>query len=167
MDQTRLDEIRARCEAATPGPWNAIDKGNTVPSYAIRHFAVGEKCVNVASGISPKTGDADFIAHARTDVPDMLDEIERLTADLAAMTADRDEWRRRAEAAEDDLNHIAQEMFSDNSDDLRGAWYPCEVCKKYDGGKDCYDCLAASYDESKPGVAFEWRGPEEDKHGTA
>jgi hypothetical protein len=54
-------------------------------------------------------------------------------------------------------------MFSDNSDDLRGAWYPCEVCKKYDGGKDCYDCLAASYDESKPGVAFEWRGPEVEK----
>jgi len=74
MDQTRLDAIRARCEAATPGPWNAIDKGNTVPSYAIRHFAVGEKCVNVASGISPKTGDADFIAHARTDVPDLLNE---------------------------------------------------------------------------------------------
>jgi hypothetical protein len=114
MDQTRLDAIRARCEAATPGPWNAIDKGNTVPSYAIRHFAVGEKCVNVASGISPKTGDADFIAHARTDVPDLLDEIERLTAALKLLESDRDAerkirldveaeadaWQRRAEAAE-------------------------------------------------------------------
>jgi hypothetical protein len=117
MDKARLDAIRARCEAATPGPWNAIDKGNTVPSYAIRHFAVGEKCVNVASGISPKTGDADFIAAARTDVPDLLAEVEKLReqlehADLVldAYKQDRDEWRRRAEKAEACIPKMLQLM---------------------------------------------------------
>ena len=190
MDRTRLDAIRARCEAATPGEWTAVWRGNTVKSHAVITKIFGQ---SITGGISPRTGNAEFIAHARTDVPDLLAEIERLTAELAATEsdrdvlreeiqrwrdgsiivkladteADRDAWRIRSEAAEADLNHIAQEMFSDNSEDLRGEWYPCEVCRKYDGGKDCFDCLAASYDESKPGTAFEWRGPAEDKHGTA
>jgi hypothetical protein len=157
MDKARLDAIRARCEAATPGPWNAIDKGNTVPSYAIRHFAVGEKCVNVASGISTKTGDADFIANARTDVPDLLAEVEKLReqlehADLVldAYKQDRDEWRRRAEAAEQDIRDMLYESTLLIDDAL------CLWCEHYDEPHDlCWaqDCKA----ECK------WRGPQEDK----
>ena len=76
----RLDEIEARANAATEGPWEWEGEAKAeweeganslVPS---RHpddpvlYGYGYD----ASGIEVKTpADAEFIAHARTDVPDM------------------------------------------------------------------------------------------------
>ena len=72
-----LDEIRAVTEAATPGPWKAVDKGNTVPFHAVFAPSIdGSKPVNICSGISPKTGNANFIASARQWVPVLCDEVE-------------------------------------------------------------------------------------------
>lgn len=88
-----LDEIRARCEAATPGPWKVVGKGNSVPSLAVIVDALDEKAqVNVCSNISIKNGNAAFISHACEDIPALLDEVERLTARAEAAEA-------RAEAA--------------------------------------------------------------------
>ncbi|PAX88893.1 hypothetical protein CLM85_06330 [Streptomyces albidoflavus] len=74
--------IAARAEAATAGPWCTdgaeIYQGDEYVSYA---FWVGETCrADEADG---GTVDAAFIAHARTDVPALLAEIERLRAELA------------------------------------------------------------------------------------
>lgn len=69
LTDERLAEIRARCDAATPGLWEVIVKGNTVQSHAIP---------GVCSGISPKSGNAAFVAHARADIPALLAEVERL-----------------------------------------------------------------------------------------
>ena len=66
----RLDEIRARCEAATPGPWEVKVKGNTVESHQVMSPGNGPIC----SAISPKTKNAQFIAHAREDIPYLLAE---------------------------------------------------------------------------------------------
>ena len=180
----REREIQARCEAATPGPWKVK---LVTPRKAVRGGCNTLKVVDQTTGqgvcVFATKADSEFIAHAREDVPYLQGVIDGLRAELEAMTKERDTLReqinrqehefealitereherdaaqRRADDAVADLKHIAQEMFTDNSDDLRGAWYSCEVCKKYDDGNDCYDCLAASYDESKPGTAFEWRG---------
>lgn len=71
MTDEQLREIEERAERATEGPWAVVVKGNTVQSRAIP---------GVCAGISPKTGNASFIAHARTDVPAMVAEIRRLRA---------------------------------------------------------------------------------------
>jgi regulator of replication initiation timing len=54
VNSKELDVIRKRAEAATPGPWFAE---------------------------AANTADAEFIAHARQDVPKLLAEIERLKLD--------------------------------------------------------------------------------------
>ena len=94
MDE-RLEEIRSRCEAATPGPWEiCLGSGNRVctgikadgdngtvfiadclPDYAL---STAEK---------DHRGNMNFIAHAREDIPFLLAELDRLRA-LAE--ADRD-----------------------------------------------------------------------------
>ena len=76
----RLDEIEARANAATEGPWEwegeakaewEIGANSLVPSRRPDDpvlYGYGYD----ASGIEVKTpADAEFIAHSRTDVPDM------------------------------------------------------------------------------------------------
>ena len=76
----RLDKIEARANAATEGPWEwegeakaewEIGANSLVPSRRPDDpvlYGYGYD----ASGIEVKTpADAEFIAHARTDVPDM------------------------------------------------------------------------------------------------
>ena len=58
----RLNEIEARANAATEGPWDLIGGGEYVTPVGIM-VAPDDGGVNGA--------DAEFIAHARTDMPDM------------------------------------------------------------------------------------------------
>lgn len=78
-ERARVAEIKALHAAATPGTWYAVDKGNTVPSHAVMRYATGEKAVNIASGISPKTGNAEFIVNAHGAIPWLLSIIDRLS----------------------------------------------------------------------------------------
>jgi hypothetical protein len=80
-----LDAIRARAEAATEGPWHRVGKSiqadvplsDDGPSTTKWNTTV--VCSVGAWGSGRPTGeDAEFIAHARTDVPALLAEVERL-----------------------------------------------------------------------------------------
>jgi hypothetical protein len=82
MRATRLDAIRRRAAAATPGTWKIGSK-----------FGCGVlgSSVVVLSGKLPSIdldpyrngrADAAFIAHARQDIPALLVEIDRLRAEL-------------------------------------------------------------------------------------
>lgn len=67
MDAKYLAEIKAREQAATPGPWKVgisamITDGN---GHAL-FFGEGAKA------------NAEFIAHARADIPALIAEVERL-----------------------------------------------------------------------------------------
>jgi hypothetical protein len=95
----RLAEIRDRAQAATPGPWRTHDT----------YVHDGGYCMTVLSGdgnsteprawlptFSNATGspmarnveaDAEFMAAARQDVPELLAEVDRLTAELAKAQA--------------------------------------------------------------------------------
>ncbi len=81
MTNKRLAEIRARCEAATEGPWYAInvvigDSGKRTGIYADERPSNSVAyCFRFTDDIVP---DGIFIAHARQDLPDCRDEIERL-----------------------------------------------------------------------------------------
>ena len=75
MTQNQIDEIKARAEATPPGPWIVLmDYG--VYLY-VRAVEVGGI---VAKTIAPPN--AEFIAHAREDIPALLAEVERLRAKL-------------------------------------------------------------------------------------
>lgn len=105
MTRPDLDAIRARCEAATAGPWrvstHTYPNGTTVvdaitgvsePKWSDYGEGEGEwftdtlTLVETDSGVyGPTMPDAQFIAAARTDIPALLayiDELEREIAEL-------------------------------------------------------------------------------------
>ena len=67
---SRLKEIRAREQAATPGEWVHPDAWDGTSSREV--WTRGG--VQVAARLSP--ADAEFIAHAREDLPFLLAQIE-------------------------------------------------------------------------------------------
>lgn len=86
-----LDAIRARAEAATEGPW-AVAPEDFGP-HTEGDFPVVDRRADYI-GHSPDDGvragfdlpDAEFIAHARTDVPALVEEVERLRERLDLVT---------------------------------------------------------------------------------
>lgn len=92
MNQQRLDAIRVRCNAATPGPWNAGrgDMATIVDGYESKWIYAGgnNKYLAVASGYevtdwNEVMANARFIAAAREDIPYLLDRVAALEAELA------------------------------------------------------------------------------------
>lgn len=79
---SRLREMRERAEKATKGPWKAngketIEAGCRCLSCWIHldgEWAVSNELDELAEA------DAEFIASSRTDLPALLDEVERLRA---------------------------------------------------------------------------------------
>jgi hypothetical protein len=87
MGTERLREIRERCERATKGPIVAVNRGLYRPyCNTVRPEAVDRAMLNnfrygdwIAAYTGPNAlADAEFDAHARADIPALLDEIERL-----------------------------------------------------------------------------------------
>src|SRR5690606_12364587 len=89
MTAEQLQEIKTRAEAATPGPWewdfalptDEIKKvyGECSVWMTLAHSGIGQW----VDGQPGALDDADFIAHARTDVPALIAEVERLKAQIA------------------------------------------------------------------------------------
>jgi hypothetical protein len=70
-----LESIRARVEAATEGPWEVCDAEQTVRVVDGRHSGEIMYDRSMESGDDWAEAyqlDADFIAHARTDIPLLL-----------------------------------------------------------------------------------------------
>ena len=119
MSDKRLEEIRKRVEAATPGPWEVEDyrcdgdwrstgnvwarnKGHYHPGTKV----CGVNCHSMSSISDPRDigefeGNSAFIAHAREDIPFLLSELAKLQAENATL-------RRQVEAAKEmrDLLHL-------------------------------------------------------------
>jgi hypothetical protein len=107
-----IKAIKERCDRATPGPWNVdqkaqgdctnldIDCGKTVCDESCKEcewyeFFTGASIDKILTlrldewdGIND--ADADFIAHAREDIPALIAEIESLQAQLADLQAKYD-----------------------------------------------------------------------------
>lgn len=92
MNTDELTAIRERCDAATPGPWKLgrytvsgrvqIDQSETAPKVNPLKWQRATICRE------SRENDATFIAHARADIPALLDEVTRLRAALEAV-----EWK--------------------------------------------------------------------------
>jgi hypothetical protein len=75
MSAFRMDSIRARLEAATPGPW--LVRGGQLTS----RFSVGSVDGHPV-GLTYAPADADFVAHARDDIEWLLDQLEQIGASI-------------------------------------------------------------------------------------
>jgi len=79
MSADRLADIKAREQAAFGGPWEALDADEN-----------GMHAVAVDGTVLVEVGDfcdAEFIAHARDDIPHLLALVESLTAERDALIA--------------------------------------------------------------------------------
>jgi len=97
MKPERLAEIRAREQAATEGPWDTdhheIRAGGgteydfTMVTSAAELIARSERYDEYDWYGNDENADANFyfIAHARQDIPALLDEVEALASDNATM----------------------------------------------------------------------------------
>jgi hypothetical protein len=83
--QERVDAIRARVEAATPGPWRCSNRGDGSASVYRHDDDFGDEAL-VDDGLCPhirgevRAADGPFIAHAREDIPWLLNQLEALEA---------------------------------------------------------------------------------------
>lgn len=83
-----LQEIRDRAEAATPGPWRVVAHGEQ-DCLARREITAGKHImiakVDCVPGVAADFDrDYAFIAHARTDVPRLIDAVAEITDALEA-----------------------------------------------------------------------------------
>lgn len=71
----RATEAREKAEMATPGPWET--------RFIYRMFKSLRHAPGLFVGTNPDADwpDADFVAHARSDIPFLAGEIERLVAE--------------------------------------------------------------------------------------
>lgn len=89
MTNERLAVIKARAEAATPGPWERnhlagrpereVFAGNDL----IGDFGVGGW--EDDKGADRVESNANFIANARQDIPELIAEVERLREHIASL----------------------------------------------------------------------------------
>ncbi len=74
MKDTEIKQIQERCERATKGPWLSFVEG--------RDHTSGSSFIRTAGNDIELTGasadDQDFIAHARQDIPALIEEVCRL-----------------------------------------------------------------------------------------
>jgi hypothetical protein len=74
MKDTEIKQIQERCERATKGPWISFVEG--------RDHTSGCSFIRTAGDDIELTGasadDQDFIAHARQDIPALIEEVCRL-----------------------------------------------------------------------------------------
>lgn len=112
----RLDEIEARANAATEGPWFVSDDAVWVDR--------GEGNADGITGpLAPWCfGEADFIAHSRTDVPWLIEQVRKRDAALQAV-----------------LDLHAPEPYCGNTDHDPNLC-PCSIMVCADEYEDTYPC---------------------------
>lgn len=110
LSADRLAEYAALAEAATPGPWCTdaweIYQGSEYQP-GISEW-IGETCRGRIEGLSQDKADAAFVAAARSAVPELLAEVERLRAERDAFC---DRVDTLTEVAKGNKRHVA-ELFA-------------------------------------------------------
>jgi hypothetical protein len=74
LNINEINDIKERCEKATPGPWKSYIEGRDHTSGSSFIRTAGEDIELTGA----TTNDQDFIAAARQDVPALIEEVYRL-----------------------------------------------------------------------------------------
>jgi hypothetical protein len=127
LTEQQLSEIKARADAATPGPWKAFvinddDLGEPMSSGiesidgSLNH---GEECEHF------HPYDREFIAHARADVPALLEEVARLRAEVEALRPAAANWQMVCEMPVDTglIHVLVDDHNEDDTNDEVWMWY--------------------------------------------
>ena len=157
-----LKEIRERAEKATDGPWQWEPVHPREPEEVLyQHVRAGATAVCETShfehflaptaededafirGRKGKSEETHFIAHARTDIPRLLDEVERLRAELAPV----------------DCPHCDGKG---GSTDYYGEWCECMTCDEA-GELTPTERAVAEADRASENHFYGILGPLEDK----
>lgn len=84
MTDNEIKQIEDRCNKATSGPWVSYIEG--------RDHESGSDFIMTAGNDIELTGatadDQDFIAHARQDIPDLINEIYSLKSEINKLKKD-------------------------------------------------------------------------------
>ena len=107
--ETRIAEIQARCDAATPGPWEAHLSGYSVlePMDDATGLQHGLARMCQPRGAEEMVDNQTFIAHARSDVPWLLERVRTLQAALAWECEARDRAFALARRLEEQVHYLA------------------------------------------------------------
>lgn len=119
MTEERLAAIKARAEAATPGPWHhvlAAIVGTTPCPDDDNTTCICNTDWGNSTNIQPN---AAFIAHAREDVPALLEEVERLRA--------REEWLAGQVAVHSE--HYGETPFCIMPSEYKCKWNNIDFCQ--------------------------------------
>ena len=130
---SRLDEIKARADAATEGPWvrdmHSPDMSGRSGWYIRGPRKLGLRSMVLNSRMLP--GDAEFIEHAREDVPWLIERIGELNGAIcwdttclncsSLLDSNYDQYMRAeiAEAEVERLTDLCGEHPTDRSGGLR------------------------------------------------
>jgi hypothetical protein len=89
LSQEELHSIRQRLKAATPGPW--CHREGFIETAGNPGVLLGVTLQRSEVGLDtlPGQANAEFIAHAPTDVARLLGEVERLQDELAVERGDK------------------------------------------------------------------------------
>lgn len=88
MTDERKIQLRALCNAAKTGPWHVFHMSGEISVLGLDSMGVVPSLPDADPYTEARVvGNLYFIAEARTAVPELLDEVERLEVDNAALRA--------------------------------------------------------------------------------
>ncbi len=106
MKPERKQELRAACEAATKEPWFAWMSPSDV--HEVNTGLAGNPVICKVGKSTQAEANADFIALARSALPELLDEVERLEKKLQSQLCTMKTVR---DFIADDLPYVAQNIL--------------------------------------------------------
>ncbi len=141
MTDERAAEMRKRHDSATPGPWHwdgteaylysQEPNHEAKDSIAVRYKSRSLLCGHAAQLVHEH--DAVFIAHARADVPALLNERDRLKKLSSETDASRERlWKTNAELRghRDKLEAERDRLKAKNKDHVDAIWAISELVER-------------------------------------
>jgi len=111
FSEEELEEVRRRCERASPGPWRSLIEGRDHTSgSSFIMTGQGETRGNDIELSGATIADYDFIAHARQDIPRLLEEINKLGSFPDYLQHIRERLIRKRQALEEEQHQFHQRL---------------------------------------------------------
>jgi hypothetical protein len=121
LDDNQIEAIKGRAEEATPGPWRTEPFGNP-GEFEIGYDAPARyggpyvvRCGEPAEHDGIAAEDAEFIAHAREDIPALLADRQALIEQVDALVEGFEELERVVRAM---LSHAWWDGVDERGDDI-------------------------------------------------
>lgn len=129
IPEDRRAEIKARFEAATPGPWFTREDYQEHQIWDVRGWKEDLDPIAVLDAHCGQTDNAAFIARARTDLPDLYAENEALRAELERVTRELEAAKFQLQGRCETCAFVEDCAKHDNNDLYEHSWY--EDCDEW------------------------------------